>query len=384
MNPSSALDSLESAGPGSPVSVSVIVPVSDRPFPLDRLYLQYAQPLAEMGWPFEFIFVMDDNWRYTQPPLIALRDAGKPIRILETGQTLSESAMLQVAAGYARARKILTLPSYPRVEPDALPQLLEGLDRGFDLVTAARVNRSDAIVNRAQRRAFHLLMRSLVGGRLRDVASGVRAMRKEVLEELDLYGDSFRFIPLLAIREGFRVLELDVPQHPDDRKTKVYSPGIYLRRLIDLLGLTFLLRFAFKPLRFFGLVGLQGVLAAQGRIPALRTLLTDVQGSDMHAQAGMLYVLDALAGLPVEDEARAAAAGFRSEFEVGSIVNGLSVAMSMGRRSHGLSASWATRSSTRRQASSYAAFNPLPGSSTRAMATTTIVLSTWSKTTIWS
>jgi hypothetical protein len=78
---------------------------------------------------------------------------------------------------------------------------------------------------------------------------------------------------------------------------------------------------ASRGTRFFGLVGLQGVLAAQGRIPALRTLLTDVQGSDMHAQAGMLYVLDALAGLPFADEARAAAAGFRAEFEVGSIAS---------------------------------------------------------------
>lgn len=255
MSPSSSHSPREVPIGKDPASVSVIVPVSDRPYPLDRLYTEYSRPLQDMGWSFEFIFVMGHHWRHLQPPLIGLRDSGEPIRILETGQPLPESAMLHVAARYATGSKLLTLPSYPRIDPGGLPRLLSGLDRGFDLLTAARVSRSDPLVNRVQRRVFHALLRLLVGGRLRDVASGVRAMRREVLDELDLYGDSFRFIPLLAIREGFRVLELDVAQHPDDRKTRVYSPGVYLRRLIDLLGLMFLVRFAFKPLRFFGLVG---------------------------------------------------------------------------------------------------------------------------------
>ena len=243
-------------------SVSVIVPVTDRPYPLGQLYREYSQPLRDDGWPFEFIFVLDDQWRHLAPDLENLREAGEPIRILDAGQSLSESAMLQVAATRSRADRLLSLPSYPRVDPRALPGLLRGLDAGFDLLTAARINKSDAPVNRFQRRAFHGLLKRLVGGRLTDVASGVRAMRREVLEELDLYGDSFRFLPLLAIREGFQVLEVEVEQHPEDRKTRVYAPGVYVRRLIDLLGLMFLVRFAFKPLRFFGLVG--SVLAVAG------------------------------------------------------------------------------------------------------------------------
>jgi hypothetical protein len=80
-------------------------------------------------------------------------------------------------------------------------------------------------------------------------------MRREVLLELPLYGDIWRFIPVLAKREGYAVNEVDVAQHENDTSTRVYRPSVYLSRLIDLLGLYFLLRFTEKPLRFFGLLG---------------------------------------------------------------------------------------------------------------------------------
>jgi hypothetical protein len=80
-------------------------------------------------------------------------------------------------------------------------------------------------------------------------------MRRQVAETLPLYGDLHRFIPVLALREGYQVKEVSVPQHPNDAGTRVYSPGIYLRRLLDIAAFFFLAKFTEKPLRFFGLVG---------------------------------------------------------------------------------------------------------------------------------
>jgi hypothetical protein len=93
------------------------------------------------------------------------------------------------------------------------------------------------------------------GQKIHDVASGVRAMRPEVLERVPLYGDFARFLPLFAVRDGFSVVEVPVPQHERDVRARLYRPGTYLRRLVDLLGLFFLLRFTEKPLRFFGMLG---------------------------------------------------------------------------------------------------------------------------------
>ena len=84
---------------------------------------------------------------------------------------------------------------------------------------------------------------------------GVRAISRQGLLDIPLYGYFGRFLPLLAHREGYRVEEVPTPQNVKDLTTRVYRPGVYVRRLVDLLGLFFLLRFIEKPLRFFGLVG---------------------------------------------------------------------------------------------------------------------------------
>jgi hypothetical protein len=91
--------------------------------------------------------------------------------------------------------------------------------------------------------------------RLRDLGCGARAMRRQVLEELSLYGDQHRFLPILAYRQGFRVTEVEVAQSKQDRFDGVYQAREYIHRILDIVTVFFLVRFTKKPLRFFGMVG---------------------------------------------------------------------------------------------------------------------------------
>lgn len=269
----------------APVEVSVIVTVTERPAPLAELYGEYAAPLRSPGRPFEFLFVAAPYYRERLGALRALVAAGEPIRVLEVGQAVGEVALLKAAAEQARGSIVLTLPAYHRIEAAALPRLLDAVTADADLVVAHRWPRQDAWTNRLQNRVLHALVRRTVGGDLHDLGCGVRAIRRSVLRELPLYGDASRFLPLIAQREGFRVAEVQAPQHPKDRPPRLYAPGIYVRRLIDILGMYFLFRFREKPLRFFGLVGavvgvlgfvILAVLTAQwlgGRSMAERPLL---------------------------------------------------------------------------------------------------------------
>jgi len=237
-------------------AVSVIVPVTERPHELAWLYRTYSAELAAAGRPFEFVFVGEPWARSLFDALGPLVETGAPIRILEVGQTVGEAALLDAAASACASPILVTLPAYPRVQPGALEELVAMVEGGaVDMASAARVSQGDSVVNRIQHRLFHSLLERMGGGGFRDVASGVRAMRRSILGDLPLYGDFFRFLPVLAQREGFAVVEHEVAQHPEDRRARVYSPGVYLRRVIDLLGLFFILRFTHKPLRFFGLVG---------------------------------------------------------------------------------------------------------------------------------
>lgn len=262
------------------VDVSVLVPVTERPEPLDELYREFAAPFLQAHATFEFLFLMEP-WAHafaaSLEPLIA---AGEPIRVLEVGRGTGEAALLRAGAAAARSEVVLTLPGYRRVVASSLLAVIAPVSQGgADVAVARRWPRRDSRLNQLQNRALHAVLHRISGTRMHDVACGVRAMRREVLQELPLYGDVFRFIPVIANREGYRVEEVPAPQHPEDVRARVYAPAIYLRRLLDLLGLFFLLRFREKPLRFFGLVG--STLSAAGGLILLVLTAQRIQGEPL-------------------------------------------------------------------------------------------------------
>jgi hypothetical protein len=253
-----------SAPENADVEVSVIVTVVERPEPLDELYGEYAAVLRGCGRTFEFIFVAHPYFASMLEPIAQLQARGEPVRLIEAARSIGETALLRIGLAQARGRSVVTVPAYRQVQPGAIGDLLAAVDAGSDLAVARRWPRLDSRVNRLQHLALHLTAGRLANGALHDIACGVRAARRDVLEDIPLYGDFARFLPLLALYNGYRVTEVASPQHPSDRRRRVYSPGVYVRRLIDILGLFFRLRFTEKPLRFFGLIG--SMLAGVGGV----------------------------------------------------------------------------------------------------------------------
>lgn len=250
-----------------PPKVSVVVIVSERSEPFAAFYDEYSRPLADAGISFEFVVVAPASRRKLLDPLAALREAGEPIVLFESAPNVGEAGLLRSALAHTRGEVILMLAAYRSVAAEALPLLVRAIDAGADLVVARRSAARDSPANRLQRRLLHALVRALVGGSFHDLGSGVRASRREVLAELPIYGEFSRFLPVFAFRDGFQVEELEVEQHPADSRTRIYSPGIYLRRLLDLLAVFFLVRFREKPLRFFGLFG--GLMSFAGALVLL-------------------------------------------------------------------------------------------------------------------
>lgn len=263
-------------GPETAVMASVIVPVSERAEDLVGVYREFGAPLAAAGRSFEFVFALEPWYRPHIKALTALAGQGAPVRILIAGQALGDASLLRAAIAHSRGEVVVTLPAYRRVEASALPGLIDRVAAGADLAVAARLPRRDPWFNRLQARVFHAMLRLATGEQFHDLGCGVLAVRREVLEQLPLYGDFLRFLPILAARHGYRVDEVAAPQHLGDRGTRVYGPGTYLRRLIDVLGLYFRVRFTEKPLRFFGLVG--SAVSLTGAALLLLLLVQRVQG----------------------------------------------------------------------------------------------------------
>jgi glycosyltransferase involved in cell wall biosynthesis len=232
----------------------VIVPVVERADDLLVLYRSFAGELDRRGEEHEFLFVFDGG--FTPPPdLVALSRERESVRLLSFARTFGETAALRLGIERSRGDLILTLPAYFQVQAEGVAGLLDALQAGADMAVASRSPRVDSWLNRLQSRAFHRMVGGLSDRRFHDMACGVRLIRRPVAEALPLYGDLHRFLPALALREGYRVDEVPVPQHPNDAGTRVYRPGVYVRRLLDIAAFFFLAKFTEKPLRFFGLVG---------------------------------------------------------------------------------------------------------------------------------
>lgn len=268
--------------------ISVVVPVVERTDDLVSVYRAFARELDRRPEDYEFLFVFDG--RFTPPPeLIALsRETGR-IKLLRFVREFGETAALRLGIERSRGDLVLTLPAYFQVQPEGIPLLLDAVKAGADMAVANRSPRLDSWLNRAQSRLFHSIVGGVSDQRFHDMACGVRLMRRTVAETLPLYGDLHRFIPALALREGFQVQEVSVAQHPSDARTRVYRPGVYFRRLLDIAAFFFLAKFTEKPLRFFGLVG--SVFLGAGGVLSLVLLVERVEGQGIANRPALLLAV---------------------------------------------------------------------------------------------
>jgi hypothetical protein len=134
--------------------------------------------------------------------------------------------------------------------------MLEALDSSTDIICPWRRKRVDAPLSRMQSRLFNGMVRYITGTSIHDLSCTVRVLRRRVLEETELYGDMYRFLPVVAERKGFITREIECEHYQEHGKTGLYSWSEYAARLADILALYFTTSFSRKPLRFFGARGM--------------------------------------------------------------------------------------------------------------------------------
>lgn len=275
-------------------SISVIVPVCGRRAELRSLYAQYKAGIEAVGLPFEFIFVIDGNRTDASRALDELLQEGEDLTLITLTRSFGEAAALMAGFERASGSLIVTLPAYHQIEPVEIPKLIAALSAS-DMAVGYRSPRYGNILDRMRRSAFHGLVNFVTGSRLRDIGCGARAMRRQVFEEMDLYGDQHRFMAILAARMGFRVSEVAMRQSERDRLERVYRPKEYAHHVLDLFSIFFLVRFTKRPLRFFGMLGALtfGIGASLIAILSVQRLFFDEKLGDRPALllAALLVVL---------------------------------------------------------------------------------------------
>lgn len=246
-------------------AVSVIVPVRAPTAQVREVVLALSAELERLGRDFDFVLVFDGvrgpAWLEAQ----AL-EAEQPTRVQIVGlqQSFGESVCLAAGLERARGSVIVTSPQYVQVDPAALEAMLERIEAGADFVTPWRHPRVDPWLNRLESALFNWITRRIIHVKFRDLNCTFRVFRRGVLEEMNLYGDMYRFLPAIAYRQGYQGVELQVRHLREWGGAGLFGLGVYARRLLDVIGMLFLAKFTLKPLRFFGALG--GVIALPGAI----------------------------------------------------------------------------------------------------------------------
>lgn len=244
---------------GSP-RISLVIPVNHPSTDVRMLVREYSAALDRLPFAYEFVFVVDGIGGALLKRLEELQPFA-PVKIVTLqGGGFGESIAITAGVEKASGEYIITAPQYLQIEPREVEKLIAELEAGHDLVTPWRKPRVDPWLNQLQSTLFNWVLRLLCRMKFHDMNCNFRGMRRHVLEEITIYGDLYRFLPIMAHRQGFRVKEVQVVHREEVGKRGFFGVGVYLRRLLDILAVTFLTRFTQKPLRFFGTVGLVLIL----------------------------------------------------------------------------------------------------------------------------
>ncbi len=238
------------------IELSVVIPLRDERESLESLYLELIEAVGPAR-AVEFIFIDDGSTDGSAAKLrdLVVRDAR--VTVIEFRRNFGKSAALAAGFQLARGDVVVTMDADLQDVPGELDKLLDPiLDNEADLVSGWKFDRQDPWTKRWPSKLYNFVVRLTTGVDLHDVNCGFKAYRREVLAELQLYGEMHRYIPVLAHFRGFRIAEAPVQHRPRQHGRSKYGIERYMRGFFDLLTVLFLNHYTRRPLHLFGWIGM--------------------------------------------------------------------------------------------------------------------------------
>jgi len=247
---------------GGQIGLSIIIPVYNEEGNVRPLYSSLRPALDGIGRLFEIVFVDDGSEDGTYSILRALNASDPRCKVIRFRRNFGQTAALAAGFAYARGDIIVTLDGDLQNDPNDIPRLLEKIEEGYDVVSGWRVHRKDRfLTRRLPSICANWLISKITGVKLHDYGCTLKAYRREVAQNIGLYGEMHRFIPAMASWMGVSVAEVEVEHHPRRHGASKYGLSRTLRVFLDLITVKFLLSYSTKPLQMFGTVGFLSSLA---------------------------------------------------------------------------------------------------------------------------
>jgi glycosyltransferase involved in cell wall biosynthesis len=244
------------------IDISVVVPIFNEEDSIELLVSRLEAALMSTGRTYEVVLVDDGSTDNSWGKMVALSGNHPGLHLIRFRRNFGQTAAMSAGFHESRGDIIITMDADLQNDPADIPLLLTEVDKGFDVVSGWRRNRKDTFINRRLPSIIaNSLISNITGVHLHDYGCTLKAYRKEIVQNIQLYGELHRFIPALASWVGGQISEVEVSHHPRRFGKSKYGIGRTVKVILDLVTVKFLLRYSTRPIHIFGKWGLNfGVL----------------------------------------------------------------------------------------------------------------------------
>jgi len=243
-------------------ALSIVIPIFNEEENIEALYSRLKEILEGLGVDYEIIMVDDGSTDGSFKIFKGLQAKDPLLRVVRLRRNFGQTAAFAAGFDYAQGEVIVTLDADLQNDPADIPALLAKIEEGYDVVSGWRVERKDPFLSRRlPSMVANFLISQVTGVRLHDYGCSLKAYRREVIENIDLYGELHRFIPALASWMGISLAEVPVSHQERRFGRSKYGLSRTIKVLLDLLTVRFLLSYSTRPIHIFGSLGLFSFLA---------------------------------------------------------------------------------------------------------------------------
>jgi len=237
--------------------VSIFLPVFNEEPNLRPLHAKLDEALTALGRSAEIVYVDDGSSDGSLKILREIAEMDPRVRVVALRRNYGQTAAMAAGIDAARGKVLIPMDADLQNDPADITRLLDKLDEGFDVVSGWRKNRKDKMVTRKIPSMMANRLISWIGGvPLHDYGCSLKAYRRESLQDVKLYGEMHRFIPIYASWAGARVTEIPVEHHPRTMGKSKYGLSRTVKVVFDLITIKFMASYQTKPLYLFGWAGL--------------------------------------------------------------------------------------------------------------------------------
>jgi len=236
--------------------LSLFLPVLDEEENLRPMHAKIAAALDTLGKTAEVIYVDDGSTDTSLKILKEIAAGDARVRVISLRRNYGQTAAMSAGIDAAEGAILIPMDADLQNDPADIRRLLEKLDEGYDVVSGWRKNRQDKLISRKIPSQIANRIISWIGGvPLHDYGCSLKAYRRDVIQDVKLYGEMHRFIPIYAAWAGARVTEIPVDHHARTRGKSKYGISRTIKVIFDLMTIKFMASYQTKPIYVFGMFG---------------------------------------------------------------------------------------------------------------------------------